>query len=69
MIQNKDILTALRTNFDKPEQMKELYRRLQSEYFPTNTPALLYLYIPWCGTTSKYQTEPWLLADPALQDR
>lgn len=29
---NKDILMALRSNYDKPEQMKELFRRLQSEY-------------------------------------
>lgn len=30
VIQNKDVLTALRTNFDKPEQMKELQRKLMS---------------------------------------
>lgn len=28
---NKDILMALRSNYDKPEQMKELFRRLQSK--------------------------------------
>lgn len=28
---NKDILMALRSNYDKPEEMKELFRRLQSE--------------------------------------
>ena len=28
MIQNKDVLTSLRTNFDKPEQMKELQKKL-----------------------------------------
>lgn len=27
---NKDILMALRSNYDKPEQMKELFRRLQN---------------------------------------
>ena len=31
MIQNKDVLTALRTNFDKPEQMKELQKRLSGQ--------------------------------------
>lgn len=29
---NKDILMALRSNYDKPEQMKELFRRLQSKF-------------------------------------
>jgi len=28
VIQNKDALVALRTNFDKPEVMKELSKRL-----------------------------------------
>ena len=27
---NKEILIALRTNFDKPEMMKELFKRLQN---------------------------------------
>jgi len=31
VIQNKDVLTALRTNFDKPEQMKELQKKLTCE--------------------------------------
>lgn len=29
---NKEVLIALRSNYDKPEHMKELFRRLQSEY-------------------------------------
>ena len=36
--QNKEILSALRSSFDKPEQMKELQRRLQSTYFLPPTP-------------------------------
>ena len=31
VIANKEVLTMLRSNFDKPEQMKELQKRLQSE--------------------------------------
>ena len=30
MLVNKEILIALRTNFDKPEVMKELFKRLQN---------------------------------------
>jgi NCK-associated protein 1 len=30
---NKDVLMGLRTNFDKPDYMKELFRKLQSKYF------------------------------------
>lgn len=36
---NKDILMALRSNYDKPEQMKELFRRLQSK-FSSNVPII-----------------------------
>lgn len=32
VIQNKDILNSLRISFDRPELMKELYKRLDSEY-------------------------------------
>jgi NCK-associated protein 1 len=32
VIQNKDTLVSLRSNYDKPEQMKELFKRLQSKY-------------------------------------
>ena len=28
---NKEILTSLRTSFDKPEQMKDLFKKLSSE--------------------------------------
>jgi hypothetical protein len=31
---NKEVLIALRTNFDKPEIMKEQFKRLQSKYCP-----------------------------------
>ncbi len=31
-IQNKDTLQSLRVNFDRPDTMKELYRRLESKY-------------------------------------
>lgn len=44
VIQNKDALVALRTNFDKPEIMKELSKRLtmvdnvlQASFFLQNT--------------------------------
>ena len=30
VLHNKEILIALRTNFDKPEVMKELFKRLQN---------------------------------------
>ena len=30
VLANKDVLVALRTNFDKPEAMKELAKRLTS---------------------------------------
>ena len=30
MLLNKEILIALRTNFDKPDVMKELFKRLQN---------------------------------------
>ncbi|CAH1785632.1 unnamed protein product [Owenia fusiformis] len=30
VVQNKDTLTQLRTNFDNPEEMKELYKRLEN---------------------------------------
>ncbi len=30
VVQNKEVLVALRTNFDKPETMKELAKRLTS---------------------------------------
>jgi NCK-associated protein 1 len=30
VIQNKDILQSLRTNFDRPEMMRELCKRLES---------------------------------------
>lgn len=33
VILNKDTLLALRSNYDKPDQMKELFKRLQSELF------------------------------------
>lgn len=33
VILNKDTLVALRSNYDKPDAMKELFRRLQSKYF------------------------------------
>ena len=31
VVQNKDTLIGLRSNYDKPEQMKELFKRLQSK--------------------------------------
>ena len=31
VVQNKDILNSLRISFDRPELMKELYRRLDSK--------------------------------------
>ena len=31
VIQNKDTLISLRSNYDKPEQMKEIFKRLQSK--------------------------------------
>ena len=33
VIQNKDVLQSLRINFDRPDMMKDLYRRLESEYW------------------------------------
>ena len=38
VILNKDTLVALRSNYDKPEAMKELFRRLQSKYFTHMAP-------------------------------
>jgi len=35
VIQNKDILQSLRTNFDRPEMMRELCKRLESIYIYT----------------------------------
>ena len=31
VIQNKDVLSSLRISFDRPEIMKELYKRLDSK--------------------------------------
>lgn len=31
--QNKEVLQSLRINFDRPDMMKELYKRLESKYF------------------------------------
>lgn len=31
VMMNKEVLLALRSNYDKPEQMKELFRRLLSK--------------------------------------
>ena len=31
VIQNKDILQSLRINFDRPDAMKELYKKLESK--------------------------------------
>ena len=33
VIANRDVLLSMRTNFDKPEQMKELFKKLQRECF------------------------------------
>ncbi|XP_035233836.1 membrane-associated protein Hem-like isoform X1 [Stegodyphus dumicola] len=38
---NKDILMALRSNYDKPEQMKELFRRLQRPKMAQNVDNVL----------------------------
>jgi hypothetical protein len=37
---NKEVLIALRTNFDKPEIMKEQFKRLQSKSHPS--PSMLF---------------------------
>lgn len=39
VMMNKEVLLALRSNYDKPEQMKELFRRLLSK----NSDNLTYL--------------------------
>lgn len=31
VVQNKDVLQSLRINFDRPDMMKDLYRRLESK--------------------------------------
>ena len=31
--QNKEVLKSLRINFDRPDMMKDLYRRLESMFF------------------------------------
>lgn len=31
VVLNKDVLLSMRTNFDKPDQMKELFKKLQRE--------------------------------------
>ena len=31
--QNKEVLQSLRINFDRPDMMKDLYRRLESRFF------------------------------------
>ena len=31
--QNKETLQSLRINFDRPDMMKDLYKRLESKYF------------------------------------
>ncbi|GFV82976.1 membrane-associated protein Hem [Trichonephila clavipes] len=41
VVSNKDILMALRSNFDKPEQMKELLRRLQRPKMAQNVDNVL----------------------------
>lgn len=43
---NKDILMALRSNYDKPEQMKELFRRLQSKCISSYT--FFFMILTYC---------------------
>ncbi len=31
--QNKEVLQSLRINFDRPDMMKDLYRRLESMFY------------------------------------
>ncbi|CAG2181119.1 unnamed protein product, partial [Oppiella nova] len=41
VVLNKDVLVGLRSNYDKPEQMKELFRRLQRPKISQNVDSVL----------------------------